>query len=102
MAFGMIKRIQEVTPDEFAGTLTDLDTLRDLNFTRQTGLGEVNRLDVVQYTESGGEATGLKPSIQVRVNEWNQQDKEVQDAVINLLKVMTRKVNDIDVIAKKI
>jgi hypothetical protein len=102
MAYGMIKKIQEDNPDEFSGILWDLDTWKELSFSNQTGLTEINRLDLVSYTDLDGKATGLRPSVQVRVSEWNQQSPEIQDAVKTLLRVVVKDTRPkIDIVTKK-
>lgn len=101
MALGMIKRIQEDAPNEFSGQVWDIDTWKEFDFSRQAGLTEANRLDVVEYSDQGGVATGLKLKAQVRVTQFLQQPVAVQDAVKNTIKVMVAQNNPIDVIIKK-
>lgn len=102
MAFGMIKKIQEDSVDEYSGVLWDLETWKEFTFSKQAGLGEVNRLDMVSYTVVGGEATSLKLEAMVRVTNWNTQPTDMQDAVKAMLRKVATAPSGIDVVIKKI
>jgi len=103
MAYGSIKRISEDAPGFFSGSLEDLEKVGNvLKFEKQTGLEDVNRLDVVDYTDlGGGIADKLIPNLKVNQKNLATASPEVQDAVSTLVKAAAKDKNDLNITIRK-
>lgn len=103
MAYGSITRISEDPIGIFSGTLENLEKPGDvLKFEKQTGLEEINRLDIVDYNDLGsGQAGSLVPNTKVNQKNLVTATKEVQDAVKVLVLGVAKDKNKTDVIIRK-
>lgn len=103
MAYGAIKKIRDDEGGQTrSGELLDCDTQKVYRFQNQSGLDETNKFDVVDYTELKGEATDLKPNLQVRLVNFDSASPDVQEAVRGLLVKLAKDKNMTDVIVRKI
>jgi hypothetical protein len=103
MAYGSITRISENPIGVFSGTLENLEKVGDiLKFENQKGLEDLNRLDVVDYTDmGGGQAGSLIPNAKVNQRNLSTATKEVQEAFKVLVLAVAKDKNKADLIIKK-
>lgn len=103
MAYGSITRIAEDPTGIFSGTLENLEKPGDvLKFDKQTGLEEVNRLDIVDYTDlGGGQAGSLVPNAKVNQKNLSTATKEVQDDFKVLVLAVAKDKNKSELIIRK-
>jgi hypothetical protein len=103
MSYGTITRIVEDAPNSFSGTLENLEKKGDiLTFSKQPGLEEINKLDVVNYTDSGGAiATNLTPNLKVNQRNLKTATTEVQDLTSQLALAMAKDKNETTISLRK-
>lgn len=103
MAYGTIRRISEDAPGLFSGTLENLEKAGEiLTFTKQIGLEDVNRIDVVDYTAIGGSvADNLVPNHKINQKNLVTASKEVTEALAILSLAVARDKNDLNLIIRK-
>ena len=103
MSYGRIIKIEEDPISKtMSGELKDIETGKKYNFSKEAGIPDVNRQDIVNFTDNGGTATGLTPNLSVRLANMATASQEVQDLSTSLLLAMAKDKNMTDVISKKI
>lgn len=103
MSYGSILRISEDAPGIFSGTLENLEKAGDkLTFAKQTGLEDVNRMDIVDYTDlGGGNAGNLVPNLKVNQKNLATASPDVQADLKLLVAAAAKDKNELNITIRK-